>query len=276
MCTIYVGDQLVKPPRAGDAGADVLLAQDLVLSANTNHRDIRLLTEIRSTVPIRCVPRSSVVKLLQDNIHVYSMVSTYSNHYDVYISVHNRSDQSYTIPRGTALVQLIAEGLVDITVVNKRVREISVFTDRPVRMTCDGEIVLTAPDSFQFVSQKAQCVDLATRCVMLDEGTGKYVSYYMRPYDTSVYLANTTGVIDSTYRGNLKAYVMSIARDSVAAGEPFMSLLHPDVYWDDGKRVTGRMYIPTVFCIHPFDDTVAQTTRGSDGFGSTGRTAGKQ
>lgn len=76
-------------------------------------------------------------------------------------------------------------------------------------------------------------------------------------YKTGLLMANSTGVIDKSYRGELKAPVWSMTSSSVAKkGERLFQIVAPDMGW--------IRHVRTV-------DSLPATERGAGGFGSTGQ-----
>lgn len=76
-------------------------------------------------------------------------------------------------------------------------------------------------------------------------------------YKTGLLMANSTGVIDKSYRGELKAPVWSMTGDSnVAKGDRLFQIVAPDMGW-----------IRNIIIV----DSMPNTDRGTGGFGSTGK-----
>jgi dUTP pyrophosphatase len=76
-------------------------------------------------------------------------------------------------------------------------------------------------------------------------------------YKSGLIMANSLGVIDKGYRGELKAPVWSLSgKSNVACGERLFQILAPDMGWIRNVRVV---------------DTLPSTMRGANGFGSSGR-----
>jgi dUTPase len=76
-------------------------------------------------------------------------------------------------------------------------------------------------------------------------------------YKSGLMMANSVGVIDKSYRGELKAPVWSMTGDtSVTSGERLFQIVAPDMGWIKHIRIV---------------DTMPETTRGAGGFGSTGK-----
>lgn len=76
-------------------------------------------------------------------------------------------------------------------------------------------------------------------------------------YKTGLIMANSTGVIDKSYRGELKAPVWSMTgKSEVARGDRLFQIVAPDMGWIRNIRVVN---------------SVPNTERGAGGFGSTGK-----
>ena len=75
-------------------------------------------------------------------------------------------------------------------------------------------------------------------------------------YKTGIIMANSVGVIDKSYRGELKAPVVSLTGHStVSHGERLFQIVAPDMGWIRHVRIV---------------DSLPATDRGQGGFGSTG------
>jgi hypothetical protein len=76
-------------------------------------------------------------------------------------------------------------------------------------------------------------------------------------YRSGLMMANSVGVIDKSYRGELKAPVWSMTGSStVVRGERLFQIVAPDMGWIRNVRIV---------------DSMSETVRGAGGFGSTGR-----
>ena len=76
-------------------------------------------------------------------------------------------------------------------------------------------------------------------------------------YKSGLMMANSTGIIDKSYRGELKAPVWSMTGHSeVKAGERLFQIVAPDMGWIRHIRLV---------------DSMPETDRGEGGFGSTGK-----
>lgn len=76
-------------------------------------------------------------------------------------------------------------------------------------------------------------------------------------FKSGLIMANSMGVIDKSYRGELKAPVWSMTGNSqVSRGERLFQIVAPDMGWIRHVRMV---------------DSMPGTTRGAGGFGSTGK-----
>lgn len=76
-------------------------------------------------------------------------------------------------------------------------------------------------------------------------------------YKTGLMMGNSTGVIDKSYRGELKAPVWSMtANSNVSRGDRLFQIVAPDMGWIRNVRIV---------------DSMTSTERGAGGFGSTGK-----
>ena len=106
-------------------------------------------------------------------------------------------------------------------------------------------------------------LDLGTRARMMridSDGSEHEVHYYIYArssiYKSGIMLANSTGIIDKTYRGNLKAAAIMIGKWSlVNAGTRIVQICAPNLGWIKEVRIVNSLN---------------ETSRGSGGFGSTG------
>jgi len=76
-------------------------------------------------------------------------------------------------------------------------------------------------------------------------------------YKSGLMMANSAGVIDKSYRGELKAPVWSMtAQSKVQKGERLFQIVAPDMGWIRHIRLV---------------ESLPDTERGANGFGSTGK-----
>ena len=95
-----------------------------------------------------------------------------------------------------------------------------------------------------------------------DRSKNNGVSYYLYPRSsmgakTPLRLANSVGIIDSGYRGNIIAIVDNISDEdyTISAGDRIVQICDP-------------MLLPISF---ELSNTLSETTRGEGGLGSTGQ-----
>ena len=139
-----------------------------------------------------------------------------------------------------------------------------------------GDSGVDTPNSFDVsvpMDGSAATVMLGVSCAMRNNETGELVSYYLYPRSsiskTPLIMANSVGVIDAGYRGELMAKVKYIGRER-----------------DDGASAAYvvkeqvRLFQVCASDLSPLAvelvDTLEESTRGSGGFGSTGTHATKQ
>ena len=88
--------------------------------------------------------------------------------------------------------------------------------------------------------------------------------YWLLPrssiYKTGFMMANSVGVIDKSYRGELKAPIVAIgpgsAKPTTKSGERYFQIVAPDMGWIKEVRIVSEL---------------PETSRGASGFGSTGK-----
>ena len=140
----------------------------------------------------------------------------------------------------------------------------------------DAGVDLYTPADSVFRYGETQLVDLEVKCRMVDEN-GSTVSYYLYPRSsvvkTPLQLANSVGIIDKDYRGNIKAGFRCIpTRDVIqswASGVQEEQLYR--VY--KGDRLV-QICAPDLSPLRVrLVDSLDETARGSGGFGSTGGTS---
>ena len=126
-----------------------------------------------------------------------------------------------------------------------------------------GYDILTAETWISNMDEKAHLLDLGVRAMMVDIQTKQPVHYWLLPrssiYKTGHMMANSVGIIDSSYRGVLKAPVIRTIRqfpDGFMTGERHFQIVAPDM---------GHI------CAVIQVDELPSTVRGECGFGSTGK-----
>lgn len=126
----------------------------------------------------------------------------------------------------------------------------------------DSGFDLLTPEEYTFKeSFKGVLLDMKIKCEMVSKK--KAVGYYVYPrssiYKTPLMLANSAGIIDSGYRGNIKM--------------AFRLLGNLDYTVEKWSRM-GQICMSTLepFCVELVDECeLSNTLRGDGGFGSTGK-----
>ncbi len=109
---------------------------------------------------------------------------------------------------------------------------------------------------------RAYLLDLGVKAMLVDIVTREPVHFWLLPrssiYKTGYMMANSVGVIDSSYRGVLKAPVVATSNSATGfkRGERYFQIVAPDMGPIHVVRAVGSL---------------PETRRGEGGFGSTGR-----
>ena len=123
----------------------------------------------------------------------------------------------------------------------------------------DSGIDLFSPETITVKPGETVKINLQIKCEALNDSMDSYVSYYLYPRSsiskTPLRMANSVGIIDSGYRGNLMVAVDNISDESytIEAGQRLFQICSPtldSISFDIVNQLT-------------------ETSRGSGGFGST-------
>lgn len=124
----------------------------------------------------------------------------------------------------------------------------------------DAGLDLYCPGDLTVPPHETVKIDLKVQCEGLSDNDGRNVCYYLYPRSsitkTPLRLANSVGIIDAGYRGNIMAVVDNIS------DEPY--------HIQKGRRlfqICGRFLEPINLALV---DTLSDSERGNGGFGSTG------
>lgn len=128
----------------------------------------------------------------------------------------------------------------------------------------DSGIDLFVPEDITFKPYETKFVDLQIQCEMKNSND-KNISYYLYPRSsiskTPLILANSVGIIDAGYRGNIIAALRYI---------PFENTDSNYVLQKDTRIV--QICGPTLEPLKcQLVESLSNTSRGSGGFGSTGK-----
>ena len=125
----------------------------------------------------------------------------------------------------------------------------------------DSGIDLIVPNEIQVAGLKVGTIDHLIQCEMLNEDN-KNVSYYLYPRSsiskTNFMMANSVGIIDAGYRGNIMAKVRNMSLNenelsTIKENDKLFQICAPDL-----KPIKIQV-------VHE----LSETSRGSGGFGST-------
>lgn len=133
-------------------------------------------------------------------------------------------------------------------------------------LTPDAGFDLIVPDTNTNIINCSQFIDFKIKCALFDTVKNKFQSFYLYPrssiYKTPLRLANSVGIIDSGYRGNIKGFfdLLQIQRDDLT------------YILEENQRLvqicSGSL---EPFIIEPINNisSLGYTERGEGGFGST-------
>lgn len=126
----------------------------------------------------------------------------------------------------------------------------------------DSGIDLVTTEEITIKPYSIGTLDFKIKCQMKDDD-GSYLGYYLYPRSsiskTPLLMANSVGIIDSGYRGNIMAKVRNIPIEEnknyhVEKGSRLFQICSPDL-----KPIRVKIV-----------KTLSETERGEGGFGSTG------
>ena len=136
----------------------------------------------------------------------------------------------------------------------------------------DSGLDLFIPEGINIKANSvSNVIDLGIACAAyMDENCEKPTSYYLYPRSsmgskTPLRLSNSVGIIDSGYRGNIKAVFdntqgFGFMEFTLERGNRYVQICPPNLE-----------YPMKVFIVDNLDDLGKATLRGGGGFGSTGQ-----
>lgn len=139
--------------------------------------------------------------------------------------------------------------------------------------TEDSGIDLCVPFNQEFYPNQVGTINHHIRCFMKENATGQTVGYYLYPrssiYKYPLMMANSVGIIDAGYRGNIMAKVRSFQNEGnnnqekiqVEQGTKLFQICAPDL---------SPLKVVVIRCAETFINQEA-ALRGNNGFGSSGR-----
>lgn len=137
---------------------------------------------------------------------------------------------------------------------------------------CDAGFDLFVPEE-KLLLCKIVCIDYGIKCeavmdnqITLTDDSGEHITYptgfYMYPrssiYKTPLRMCNSVGIIDAGYRGNLKSCFDVMCNDKIEKFDRISQICAPGL---------NPIYVELV----DKEEELSITSRGSGGFGSTGK-----
>jgi len=130
----------------------------------------------------------------------------------------------------------------------------------------DSGFDLYVPNDIIFKPYEVKFIDFGIQCEMIDKNKNN-ISYYLYPRSsiskTPLLLANSVGIIDAGYRGNIIGAVRYI---------PFSGSENEDYILKKDTRLLQICSPSLSPLVSEIVENLSETTRGSGGFGSTGGT----
>ena len=129
------------------------------------------------------------------------------------------------------------------------------------KSSADSGIDLYCPNDLYINSHSQVCINFNISCEIIDNITGENLPYWLVPRSsivkTPLRMSNSIGLIDQGYRGNIMAYVDNISNEQ---------------YFIEKNRRLFQLVSPTLQSMKvKVVDELSSTSRGSGGFGSTGK-----
>ncbi len=133
--------------------------------------------------------------------------------------------------------------------------------------TSDSGVDLISPEEIKVEPNSIETINFDIKCQMKDK-SGNFIPYYLYPRSsiskTPLIMANSVGIIDSEYRGNIMAKVRNIPiKEKIVGNRDIFTI-------EKGTRLfqicSPDLSPLKVKCV----DELSTTSRGSGGFGSTG------
>lgn len=141
----------------------------------------------------------------------------------------------------------------------------------------DSGIDLYTPEDISFLPGETKLVNLNIKCQMVDNMTNNLVSYYLYPrssiYKTPLILANSVGIIDSGYRGEIMAalkYLPTTEHFLEMNETSKLDLIKNKYILKAGTRIVQVCSGDLTPVNIKLTSELTETSRGSGGFGSTG------
>jgi dUTP pyrophosphatase len=142
---------------------------------------------------------------------------------------------------------------------------INKHNDKMNNMYSDAGFDLFCPEELNLVNENnIHKINLKIKCAAYDSATGEPMSYYLYPRSsiskTRIRLANSVGIIDSGYRGNIMCMVDKL-------GDCAFTVEKHTRYFQICSPSLGKIRAVLVNTL----EELGETSRGEGGFGSTGK-----
>jgi len=136
------------------------------------------------------------------------------------------------------------------------------FYEARANHASDSGVDLYIPDHVEISNKSVAFVSMQIRCRMLDEN-GQETGYFLFPRSsiskTPLMLANSVGLVDASYRGDIIAALRIVEQDcslyAIEKGTRLVQIVAPSLSKIKVEIVTS----------------LPETERGTGGFGSTGK-----
>ena len=143
----------------------------------------------------------------------------------------------------------------------EEVPEISRYLSVPARDNSNAGVDLITVENWAGSNGDHHLLNLGVKAMLTRSDTMEPVHFWLAPrssiYKTGHMMANSMGVIDSSYRGTLKAPVVGGPYGpGFKAGDRHFQIIAPDMGWISEVRLVASL---------------PETVRGEGGFGSTGK-----
>ena len=144
------------------------------------------------------------------------------------------------------------------------------YINYKTKYTGDSGIDLVCPDSIKFSElYSTGTINFQKKTSLLNTKTGEYSSYYLYPRssisNTPLIMANSVGIIDSGYRGNLMAKVKYIPDSSTKKDEVYEIVRGTRLFQICAPNLQN-IKVNIVSSI----EELGESNRGEKGFGSSG------
>ena len=182
----------------------------------------------------------------------------HKNKYTLYINPYNLTSEA-----GQSASE--AQGQINGINVSNELYNHYIALENNCLSTEDSGVDLYVPLNQTFYNNKVGTINHQIRCFMKENATGLTCGYYMYPrssiYKYPLMAANSVGIIDAGYRGNIMAKVRCFQDDTyVEMGSKLFQICAPDLSPLNVKVITS-----------PEDYSMEASQRGRNGFGSSGR-----